>query len=231
MIEMLNCDCMEYMAGMPDKAFDLAIVDKTHTMLYGMRMRTSKELQIGKAGEYLVCADLILKGFVAFPSEQGLPYDVLLDTGEKIVKIQVKTTRGPRIIPQRATESKAYIFNVKKCGKGNVKRYVQNEIDIFALVCLDTKMIGYIKTDDMPDTINYRVDSLQGSYYDEKGIRDYEIVSSLYINGSNRREISEKTGLAYATVSRMLQEGYRPFKTDARYFSETQRNAEWFRQI
>ena len=64
-----------------------------------MQMRTSKELQTGKAGEYLVCADLILKGFVAFPSEQGLPYDVLLDTGEKIIRIQVKTTSGPRIVP------------------------------------------------------------------------------------------------------------------------------------
>jgi len=27
MIEMLNCDCMDYMSGLPDKAFDLAIVD------------------------------------------------------------------------------------------------------------------------------------------------------------------------------------------------------------
>jgi len=27
MIEMLNCDCMEYMATLPDKAFELAIVD------------------------------------------------------------------------------------------------------------------------------------------------------------------------------------------------------------
>lgn len=27
MIELLNCDCMEYMVGLPDKAFDLAIVD------------------------------------------------------------------------------------------------------------------------------------------------------------------------------------------------------------
>lgn len=27
MIEMLNCDCMEYMKTLPDKAFDLAIVD------------------------------------------------------------------------------------------------------------------------------------------------------------------------------------------------------------
>ena len=26
-IELFNTDCMEYMAGLPDKAFDLAIVD------------------------------------------------------------------------------------------------------------------------------------------------------------------------------------------------------------
>lgn len=196
-----------------------------------MSMRTSKELQIGKAGEYLVCADLILKGFVAFPSEQGLPYDVLLDTEEKIIRIQVKTTSGPRIIPQRATDSKAYIFNVKRCGKGNGKRYGNNEVDIFALVCLDTKMIGYIQTDDMPDTVNYRVDSLAGSYYDEKGIQDSKIVLDLFSSGLNRREIAKKTGIPYTTISRMLQSGYQPFKTGARYFSETQRGAEWFKGI
>ncbi len=32
MIEMLNCDCMEYMAGLPDKAFDLAIVDPPYQL-------------------------------------------------------------------------------------------------------------------------------------------------------------------------------------------------------
>lgn len=196
-----------------------------------MDMRTSKELQTGKAGEYLVCADLILKGFVAFPSEQGLPYDVLLDTGEKLIRIQVKTTSGPRIVPQRAKDSKAYIFNIKRCGKGNGQRYGHNEVDIFALVCLDTKMIGYIKTDDMPDTINYRVDSLAGSYRDEKGIHDSKIVAAMFLDGASRREISASTGIAYATISRMLQAGYQPFKTEARYFSETQREAEWFNQI
>lgn len=30
MIELLNIDCMEYMAGLPDKAFDLAIVDPNY---------------------------------------------------------------------------------------------------------------------------------------------------------------------------------------------------------
>ena len=63
-------------------------------------MRTSNELQIGKAGEYLACADLIMKGLVAFPSEQGLPYDVLVDTGKRLLRVQVKSTTAPRVIPQ-----------------------------------------------------------------------------------------------------------------------------------
>ena len=64
-------------------------------------MRRSNELQIGKAGEYIVCADLIMKGLIAFPSEQGLPYDVVIDTGKKILRCQVKTTERARVIPQR----------------------------------------------------------------------------------------------------------------------------------
>jgi hypothetical protein len=82
-------------------------------------MRISSELQTGKAGEYLVCADLILKGLIAFPSEQGLPYDVLLDTGKKLLKVQVKTTEGVRTVQQRAKETKCYIFNIKRHGKQN----------------------------------------------------------------------------------------------------------------
>ena len=49
-------------------------------------LRLSDDLQVGKAGEYLVCFDLIMKGFVAYPSEQGLPYDLVLDTGKKDVE-------------------------------------------------------------------------------------------------------------------------------------------------
>ena len=77
-------------------------------------IRDSKQLQVGKAGEYLVCADLIIKGFVAFPSEQGLPYDVLLDTGEKLLKVQVKTTEKPRLVQQRDNPLPAYIFSIKR---------------------------------------------------------------------------------------------------------------------
>ena len=43
MIEMLNCDCMEYMAGLPDKAFDLAIVDPPYGIGASEKNSTDKK--------------------------------------------------------------------------------------------------------------------------------------------------------------------------------------------
>jgi len=41
-IELLNCDCMEYLRGLPDKAFDLAIVDPPYGIGFGKFNRTNK---------------------------------------------------------------------------------------------------------------------------------------------------------------------------------------------
>ena len=194
-------------------------------------IRDSKQLQIGKAGEYLVCADLIMKGFIAFPSEQGLPYDVLLDTGEKLLKVQVKTTEKTRTVPQRNVDTKAYIFNVKRAGNKGKTRYSENEIDLFALVCLDTMKIGYVKNIDMPDTINIRVDSERGNYHDEKGVKDYEMCLKEYKTDKNKSNIARKLNLAQAVVSKYLQPKYKPFKTGARYFSDFIREPGWFLKL
>ena len=191
-------------------------------------IRDSKQLQIGKAGEYLVCADLIMKGFIAFPSEQGLPYDVLLDNGNKLLRVQVKTTEKFRSIPQRNVDTKAYIFNVKRAGNKGKTRYSENEIDLFALVCLDTMKIGYVKNIDMPDTINIRVDSERGNYHDEKGVKDYEMCLKEYKTDKNKSNIARKLNLATAVVSKYLQPKYKPFKTGARYFSDFIREPSWF---
>lgn len=194
-------------------------------------MRLSNELQIGKAGEYLTCADLVMKGLVAFPSEQGLPYDVLVDNGKRLLRVQVKTTTAPRVIPQRAKDSFAYIFNVKRCGKNGTQRYSDSEIDIFALVCLDTRQVGYLLNGDMPETLNLRVDSLRGTYYDEKGIQDYEKAIELSKTISNQSEIARQMNMHVSQVNRMLKSGYKPFQTNARYFSDIVRDAEWFDSI
>ena len=195
-------------------------------------IRDSKQLQIGKAGEYLVCADLIMKGFIAFPSEQGLPYDVLLDNGDKLLKVQVKTTEKPRLITQeRINPVPVYSFSIKRAGNGGKTRYGLDEIDLFALVCLDTMSIGYLKNNEMPTTINIRVDELKGSYRDEKGIQDFEKIKELNKTIKNQSEISRITGISIATVNRYLSEGWKPFETKARYFSDFIRNKEWFYEV
>lgn len=196
-----------------------------------MQIRTSNELQLGKAGEYLVCADLITKGFVAFPSEQGLSYDVVLDNGIRLIKIQVKTTFGPRIVPQRHKESRCYIFNVKRKGRNNSKRYEDAEVDLFALVALDSRTIGYLVNRDLKTTMNFRVDALRGSYYDEKGMQDFERARVLKAEGKSIKEIAALLGVHFSAAYRMTVEGFKPHESSARYLSDLERKPDWFLNI
>jgi hypothetical protein len=57
----------------------------TETFLNGRvildRSTPDRALELGKAAEHIVCADLILAGYRAFLADQGLPYDVVFDQG------------------------------------------------------------------------------------------------------------------------------------------------------
>lgn len=125
------------------------------------------DLQAGKAGEYLVCADLILQGFVAYPSEQGLPYDVVMDYNGRLIKVQVKATRGLRAVANRKIPIRAYQFNVKRRGKKNSKEHTKDSCHLFALVALDTKEIGYLPNCNVRQTMNFRPSANRGIYKDE----------------------------------------------------------------
>lgn len=193
-----------------------------------MNKTKNNEMRIGKAGEYLACADLCRKGLIAFPSEQGLPYDVVIDVDGKLLKCQVKSTEQPRLVQQRSKETRAYIFNIKRNGKNGKSRYTEDDVDIFALVALDTMSVGYLLAKDMPDTINIRVDSLRGAYYDEKGYSDYLEIIERYESIKNQSQIARDMGIAVATVNRMVQKDYKPYISNARYFSEFLRDRRWF---
>ena len=91
--------------------------------------------------------------------------------------------------------------------------------------------IGYVKNIDMPETINLRVDKLKGTYYDEKGIEDYKKAVELNSVIDNKSEIARTLNIGIATVHRYLSEGWSPFETKARYFSDFIRNKEWFYEI
>jgi len=160
-----------------------------------------KDLQIGKAGEYLVCADLILHGYVAYPSEQGLPYDVVFDNGDKLFRVQVKTTRGYKELSQRANTTLVYQFNIGRHGKNN--RHVQYKssfVDLFALVALDLKLISYLPNFDIRGTMNFRCPQFKGTYYDEQG----EILKSKVIDlrkeGKTCSDIAQQLNMALSNV-------------------------------
>ena len=164
-------------------------------------MKNISDLQIGKSGEYLVCADLILNGFIAYPSEQGLPYDVVMDVDGILYKVQVKTTRGAKHVPQRKTDIPAYIFHIGNHGKRNkTKLYSKNQVDIFALVALDSKRIAYLPFFNHKTSMNFRVPELRGKYHDEKGVIQKAKVIDLREKGLTCESISGILNMKLSSV-------------------------------
>lgn len=167
----------------------------------GLHMNIS-DMQCGKAGEYLVCADLILQGYVAFPSEQGLPFDVVCGVGKRLVKIQVKTTREPLLVPQRKNEQRGYLFHVKRCGKRGKGVYLDGAIDVFALVALDTRKIAYLHCSDVRTTMSFR--SYEREYQGEDKAALMEKCIMLRKDGKTLKQIAEETGKHFTYVQRLL---------------------------
>ena len=107
---------------------------------YHKDMSLSKELQLGKAGEHLVCFDLISQGRNAFLADQGLPYDVLVDLDGVIKRIQVKTCSQ---IADYGKSKNVYRFSLRSA-KGANRAIKANKVDYIAFVFFDIKRVQYI---------------------------------------------------------------------------------------
>ncbi len=104
-----------------------------------------KPLAIGQAGEYLVCSDLILRGYQAHLTAPGSPYDIVLDTGDQLLRVQVKTTCCRSSRPDGRKGRERYRFEMRRRhGKRRVE-YDEVGLDLVALVALDIKRVGYTR--------------------------------------------------------------------------------------
>jgi len=107
-------------------------------------------MAVGKAAEHLVCADLLLSGYRAFLSDEGLPYDVLVETG-----VQVKATRQPRNANAKGRNpNNVYVFNVRCRGNRGRQRLSNDHCDIVALVALDTRQVAYLAVGEVATTVS-----------------------------------------------------------------------------
>ena len=164
----------------------------------------NNDLMIGVAGEHLVCFDLISRGFTCFMTEQGLPYDIIADINNKLVKIQVKTTRTHSEIPQRKNHYPSYLFHIRRCGKGGKKLYSENDVDVFAVVCVETKQVGYVSADRIPSTLSVRVDSFREKYLNEvQDFRAKEVIR-LKSEGMSNTEIALSIGMDKSVVGKVV---------------------------
>jgi hypothetical protein len=102
------------------------------------------DLELGKAAEHMVVADLILSGYRAYLTEQGLPYDVVVDHEGNLYRVQVKASRCAKRMPQRAIHTPGYLYNVRRAGKGGRRKYADDEFDIVALVAMDVRIVAYL---------------------------------------------------------------------------------------
>lgn len=102
--------------------------------------QTSKELQIGKAGEHLVCFDLIMQGHNAFLTEHGFPFDILIEKNGVIKRMQVKTCSK---ISSHTKSYMRYSFSLRH-GRGGKHAPLKSDVEYYALVALDIKKIAYL---------------------------------------------------------------------------------------
>lgn len=193
--------------------------------------RVDEKFQLGKAGEHLVCFDLFSKGLNVSMASETLPYDLLVDNGKNILKVQVKTTRTHKKTNQWRGINNAYVFSIKRKGANGAKKYQNNEVDVFAIVAIDTQQVGYILNDEMPTTINIRPDKFKGMYHDEKGIINEERIKELFNSGLSVKQIVDQTGLKETSVRNYIKNDFVKFKTKARYMSDFNRDKEWFLNI
>lgn len=177
---------------------------------------------IGTAGEHLVMADLVLKDFEVYKAQEGLPHDLLIDTGSKYLKVQVKAVSKPN---QAEGKTPSYTFRLT-CGRNNIhKKYSTKDVDLFAIVALDILKVGYTQNNGTITNVAVREDSNKFNY---DVFKDYALVNNLFKSGKNQKEISQITDISIDRIYKYLRDDYQPTKQRGYYFSELVRNRDWF---
>ena len=135
----------------------------------------------GRAGEHLVCADILSRGYECFIAEGRLPYDVVADIDGSMIRIQVKTTAGIRPCPQRKNYTPVYLWNARKFGKGSRHSYTPEDTDLVAYVALDRRVIAYRTSERIAQSTVLRIADYRDEYHGKNGafIEDYPLERAL----------------------------------------------------
>lgn len=107
----------------------------------------------GKAAEHLVCADLLLQGYNTFLAGESLPYDLVVEVDNALLRLQVKSTLKMYKVHRKACTRLAYIFRVGRQRPNGTSTLTQKDCDIVALCALDIRKIAYLRVEDVGFTV------------------------------------------------------------------------------
>lgn len=105
-----------------------------------------------------------------------MPYDLVVDLGEKFLKIQVKTTEKKRLIKKLPI----YTFKLKMGGKKKRQRLLEKDVDFFAFVALDILTVAYLPSKTLlinkkiQHSINFQTKDIKSQNKNTKYIEDYK---------------------------------------------------------
>lgn len=129
-------------------------------------MTVLTNLAVGIAAEHLVCAELLMMGHRAFMTDQNCPYDVAVELGGRMVRIQVKATREVRPLEQYKTAQSAYQWHIRRAGKGGQRTYDVDEFDLLALVAMDIRKVAFLPPSFYRQTIHIRPPGTGGKQFE-----------------------------------------------------------------
>lgn len=128
-----------------------AIHKKTKSKnMKNLKTHVSKELEIGRAGEYFAVFELISNGYPAFLTDQGLAYDIAVDVGGVILKGQVKSTMG---LNDHGKTKSVYRFGTRRAKKGARFALVE-DCDFYAFVAIKDKKIAFMLSSEIESSKN-----------------------------------------------------------------------------
>lgn len=110
----------------------------------------SDNLEKGKCGEYFALYELIKQGYIAFPSDQGLPYDILVDCDGVVLRGQVKTTKGHS---DYGKSMSCLRFGTRN-GKGTLSNANTKSCDFYAFVSIDDKVAAFFHVSELQSKKN-----------------------------------------------------------------------------
>ncbi|HCQ7399752.1 TPA: hypothetical protein ACYESC_003309 [Klebsiella pneumoniae] len=98
------------------------------------------ELEMGKCGEYYAIFSLTKQGFICFPSDQGLPYDIVVQSEGRLLRGQVRSTLRMR---DYGKSKNVYRFSTRT-GKGSIRATQCGCCDFYAFVVIEDEKIGFM---------------------------------------------------------------------------------------